>query len=232
MASVFLVGGTGLVGSNILSTLLTLPSISNISTLTRRPSKTASENDKLNPLIEADSTKWTAKMAEVKPAPSIFFSALGTTRGQAGGFENQRKIDFDLNLELAKRAKEDGIKVYVLISSASVSKNSIFPYSKMKAELDEAVKALDFEHTVLVKPGLIVGPRDDSRPPEAVLRGIAKALGAINSSYLKDTWSQDADVIGKAAVTAGLKCLEGKAPKVWEVTQKEIIQMGRVDWKA
>lgn len=69
-------------------------------------------------------------------------------------------------MELAKKAKEAGVKVYVLISSAGVSTNAMFPYSRMKAELDEAVKALDFEHTVLVKPGLIGGSREDSRPPE------------------------------------------------------------------
>jgi len=71
-----------------------------------------------------------------------------------------------LNVELAKKAKEAGVKVYVLISSAGVSTTAMFPYSRMKAELDEAVKALAFEHTVLVKPGLIVGTREDSRPPE------------------------------------------------------------------
>lgn len=91
---------------------------------------------------------------------------MGTTRGQAGGFEAQKKIDLDLNVELAKKAKEAGVKVYVLISASGISTTSMLAYPRMKAELDEAVKALGFEHTVLVKPGLIVGSREDSRPPE------------------------------------------------------------------
>ena len=33
-----------------------------------------------------------------------FFSGLGTTRAAAGGFQEQFKIDHDLNLELAKAA--------------------------------------------------------------------------------------------------------------------------------
>lgn len=115
-------------------------------------------------------------MSEITPTPPIFFSALGTTRGQAGGFEQQRKIDFDLNLELAKKAKEAGVKVYVLISSAGVSTASRFGYTKMKAELEEAVKSLDFEHTVLVKPGLIVGSRDDFRAPEVGFRFLESIL--------------------------------------------------------
>lgn len=44
-------------------------------------------------------------------AVSDFFSALGTTRAQAGSLEAQRKIDFDLNLELAQKAKEGGVRV-------------------------------------------------------------------------------------------------------------------------
>jgi len=230
MTSTFLVGGTGLVGSNILSILSTLPTISNISLLARRDPKTTSE--KIQPIIEADSSKWASRIPEVKPTPPIFFSALGTTRAQAGGLENQRKIDLDLNVELAKKAKEAGVKVYVLISSSGASTASRVPYSKMKAELDEAVKALEFEHTVLVKPGLIVGSREDSRPPEFAVRTIAKIFGAISTTYLKDPWSQDADVIAKAAISAGFKCLEGKAPsKVWEVSQKDIITLGRTEWK-
>lgn len=64
------------------------------------------------------------------------------------------------------------------------------------------------------------------------MRGIAKLMGAISTTYLKDPWAQDADIIAKAAVSAGLKCLEGKAPgKVWEVNMKDIVTLGRTEWK-
>lgn len=103
----------------------------------------------------------------------------------------------------------------------------------MKAELEDAVKELDFLHTVIVKPGLLVGERRDSRPTEAVLKGIARVAGMVSGGLLKDFWAQDVDVIGRAAVSAGLKCLEGGAPegKVWEVNQSEIIRLGRTEWK-
>jgi hypothetical protein len=102
----------------------------------------------------------------------------------------------------------------------------------MKAELEEEVTNLGFEHTVILKPGLIVGSREDSRPPEAVLRGVAQFMGAISGGLLKDWWAQDAEVIGKAAVSAGLKALEGGAPKVWSIEQSEIVRLGRTEWKA
>lgn len=100
----------------------------------------------------------------------------------------------------------------------------------MKGELEDAVKALDFEHTVIVRPGLIVGSREESRPAEFVVRKIAGFAGMLGSGF-KDSWAQDAEVIGRAAVSAGLKALEG-GEKIVEVGQAEIVRLGRTEWKA
>jgi uncharacterized protein YbjT (DUF2867 family) len=137
-----------------------------------------------------------------------------------------------LNVELAKAAKEAGSKVYVLVSAAGASKNSTFGYMKMKGEIEEDIKALGFEHTVIVQPGLIAGRRQESRPMEAVIRHVAGFAGMISSHYLKDAWAQDADVIAKAAVSAGLKAVNGEAPsKVWVLKAADIVRLGRTDWK-
>jgi uncharacterized protein YbjT (DUF2867 family) len=188
---------------------------------------------KLEVLAEADSSQWPSKLTSITPTPEIFFSGLGTTRAAAGSFENQRKIDYDLNLDLAKAAKAAGVKVYVLISSGGVSTSSLFAYSRMKAELEEAVKELGFEHTVLLRPGLILGTREESRPPEFVLRKFVGLIGVVSGGYLKDSLGQDAEVIGKAAVAAGLRALNStnETPKVWVMEQSEIVKLGRTEWK-
>lgn len=137
-----------------------------------------------------------------------------------------------MNIELARAAKEAGTKVYVLISAAGASKSSMFGYRKMKGEIEEDVKALGFDHTVIMKPGLIGGEREERRTGEAVVRSIASLAGKIHTGALKDGWAQDADVIARAAVSAGMQCLEGKAPegKVWEIKAGEIIRLGRTEW--
>lgn len=104
----------------------------------------------------------------------------------------------------------------------------MFPYTKLKGDVEEAVKKLGFPHTVLVKPGLLIGDRKESRTTEAALQCIAKGMGAISKAGLRDWWAQDVDVIGKAAVVAGMQCLEGKREEgVWEVSQSEILRLGR-----
>ncbi len=199
--------------------------------LARRPLEVKDATHKLNAIVEPDSSQWGTKLGAARPPPQILFSALGTTRAQAKTLENQRKIDFDLNMEVAKAAKAAGTEVYVLISSALVSSTSMIPYSRLKGEIEDAAKALDFKHLVLVKPGMIVGDRDDARPAEAILRGLARFTGKLTGGALKNFWAQDADVIAKAAVSAGMKCLEGQAPgKVWLVEQADIVRLGQTNW--
>jgi len=160
----------------------------------------------------------------------MFLSALGTTRAAAGGLADQRKIDYDLNLELARAAKDAGVQTYVLISYAGATSKGLVPYPKMKGQLEDAVKALGFKHCVILKPGLLVGERKESRPTEWLVRQLAKGAGAVGNG-LKDFWAQDAEVVAKAAVSAGLSCVEGKREDgVWVLEQKDIVRLGRTEW--
>jgi uncharacterized protein YbjT (DUF2867 family) len=164
--------------------------------------------------------------------PQIFFSALGIIKSKAGDIQGQRKVYFDLNLLIAESVQKASVKTYVLISGGmGGGANSRIPFLKMKAELEAAVKVLKFEQTVVIKPGLIVGARSDSRPVEAIFRRTARFLGAISGGLLKDSWVEDADVIGRAAVKAGLKTLDTQTPvlKVWEVGQSDILSLGRAE---
>jgi uncharacterized protein YbjT (DUF2867 family) len=156
------------------------------------------------------------------------FSGLATTRAAAGSLEGQRKIDYELNLELARAAKDAGVETYVLISGAGANSKSLFGYIAMKGELEDRIRDLGFKHTVFVRPGFISGERTNREAgiAEVTLRWIAKGLGSV-SPALKNPWAQDGELIAKAAVVAGVKCLEGKREEgVWEVEQREIVSLG------
>ena len=173
--------------------------------------------------IETDTEKWASHYKSLSPTPSIFFSALATTKAAAGGFDNQYKLEHGLNIEMAKAAHEAGAKIYVLISAANANTKAMFAYSKMKGQIEEDVKAIGFDTTIILRPGLIAGYREESRPAEAAIRKVAGGLGAI-SPQLKDGWAQDADVIAKAAVNAAFEASNGKAPdKIWFLSGREII---------
>ncbi|GIK07067.1 protein fmp52, mitochondrial [Aspergillus viridinutans] len=231
MANVTLIGATGMVGSHILTSLLENSAVARVDTITRRtPSAAgAAPQTKLTTFVSNDTSRWAGHLSSLTPTPSIFISAFGTTRAAAGGFENQYKLEHGLNVEMARAARDAGTKVYVLISSGGASKTSSFAYARMKGEIEEDVKALGFERTVILRPGLISGQRVESRPAEAAFRFIAGIAGKVHSG-LKDGWAQDADVIARAAVNAGLKALDGDVPpgseNVWILGGSDIIKYG------
>ncbi|TLS22587.1 uncharacterized protein PpBr36_06109 [Pyricularia pennisetigena] len=230
VAAVF--GCTGLVGSNILSTLLAAKSTAGtVHTVSRRQPK--AEGPKLRATIEPSTEQWAAKLAALQPPPTTVYSAVGTTRAAAGGLENQRKIDHDLNVEIAKAAKKAGAKTFVFISSAGTRGMlaARAPYSQMKIGVEDTIKELDFDHAVIVRPGLIMGQREESRTAEGLLQGFFNGLGKL-STAAKDFMAQDADVIARAAVAAAVQAEQGKAPsKYWILEQADIIRLGRTEWK-
>lgn len=215
-------------GSHILKTLLNEPAFPTLYAYSRKP--LSSTSPKLHAIQLEDSESWPSKF---RPGAAVFFSALGTTSNQAGGVEAQRKIDVDLNLNLAKAAKDAGVKIYVLVSSSSANSGSYIPYSKMKGDLEVEVAKLGFQHLIVLRPGMIVGDRSDSRPAEFVMRSFARFAGSI-SPRLSDPWAQDAEVIAKAGVHAAKQALAGerKEEGAWMVSQADIIRLGRTEWVA
>lgn len=235
MTSTLVIGSTGLVGSHILSTLLTDTSASAFSavhTISRRAPK--STGAKLHAVVEGDTTQWAAKLSSIVPAPSTVFSSLGTTRAQAGGIANQWKIDHDLNVELARAAKTAGVRHFVFVSSAGTRGllSSSVPYSKMKVGVEDAVKELGFDTAVILRPGLILGDREVPHAGAPLMIGAVKGLGRILGLGVQDRIGQEAEVIARAAVQAARIAEEGKAPaKFWVLEQNDIVRLGRTEWK-
>jgi uncharacterized protein YbjT (DUF2867 family) len=189
-AAVF--GCTGAVGSQILATLLASDAFSSVATVSRK--LPTAESPKLQAIEEGDTSKWGATIASLSPKPSVVFNAVGTTRAAAGGIQNQWKIDHDLCIEIAKAAKEAGVKTYVFISSGGTRGllSRHVPYSKMKIGVEDAIKELGFEHAIILRPGMIIG-REKSKAPlfEAIVghlnklgQGVQDRIGMLSRWFL------------------------------------------------
>ena len=60
--------------------------------------------------------------------------------------------------------------------------SSSVPYSKMKNGVEDAIKELDFEHAIIVRPGLILG-REKAKAP--ILEALVGNLNKLSQ------WAQD-----------------------------------------
>jgi uncharacterized protein YbjT (DUF2867 family) len=133
------IGATGLVGSHLMRYLLEDDRYGLVKVFARRAVHL--ENAKLEKYI-VDFERIESWRDEV--TGDELFSALGTTRKQAGSKDAQYVVDFTYQYEVAKAAAENGVGTYVLVSSAGSDAGSRFFYTRMKGELEDAVRSLPF----------------------------------------------------------------------------------------
>lgn len=94
------------------------------------------------------------------------FSCLGTTIKKAGSVSNMEKIDRDLPVEIAKLARQNGVKRIAVVSSIGADPASRNYYLRIKGEMEEGVLAAGYEKTVIVRPSMLLGERKEKRPAE------------------------------------------------------------------
>lgn len=159
MATALLFGSTGAVGSQIFATLVSSTAFRTVTTISRREPPTT--DAKVSSIIEADTKKWGPLIATLPTQPSVVFNAIGTTLAAAGSIAAQRAVDHDLCVENAKAAKAAGVRTYVYCSSAGtsglLSPFVLTPYAKMKRGVETAIKELEFENAIILRPGMILG---------------------------------------------------------------------------
>ncbi|KAI9818061.1 MAG: Protein fmp52, mitochondrial [Pycnora praestabilis] len=197
-------------GSHILSTLLKLPTISTIKVTASSPLRVA-EIDRVR--IVLDTSIWTKRVArELEKrdvnAPSIILSAPSKTIMRTGDWKFRREVKVSLILALARMARQTGCRVYVPTSNANpvppTTSLTKHPCGLFKRVLERAVAQLAFEHLVLVQPELLKILR-------TIMGNVARFFHSIGGGYLGEIWTLEADVIEKAVVVAGMRCLARKA---------------------
>ena len=189
-----IIGATGLVGSKLLQQLLADDAFAEVKIFVRRA--TGIQHPKLaEHIINFD------QFAGVRNQVTgdVLFSCLGTTLKQAGSKEKQFKVDFTYQYEFAQAASENGIPAYVLVSSASADASSMLFYTKIKGQLEDAVKKLDFDKTIIIQPSILEGDRDNERLGEKIGATIINSLGKI-LPFLKKYHSISGEQVAKAMI--------------------------------
>lgn len=155
------IGATGLVGAELVRQLSRAAHVGRVVALTRRaladlPPKVE------NHLVDFDRLDDYADLFR----GDLFFSALGTTRAQAGSLAAQRRVDVDYQIAAARIAAGQGVGHCLLVSAAGANARALVPYSRMKGEVEAADSAMPFARVSIFQPSVLIGPRDHSRPGE------------------------------------------------------------------
>lgn len=166
-----IIGATGLVGKALVKKCLESQMFGEVVILVRRNS--GIKHPKLKEhIIDFDNiTEYGTHITG-----DVLFSCMGTTLKQAGSKEAQYKVDFTYQYQAAVAARKNNIPTYILVSSTGANSSSSFFYLKMKGELEDAVKKLEFNSTIILQPNLLTGDREKNRLGEKIGATIYQAV--------------------------------------------------------
>ncbi|MGY8965705.1 MAG: hypothetical protein ACKVHJ_00750 [Flavobacteriales bacterium] len=104
---------------------------------------------------------------------------------KVNGDENAyRKIDFDINLSIAKSCLKMKVDQFQLVSSGGADRLSKNFYLKLKGEIEVAVFDLKLPSAIVFRPSLLLGKRNEFRFGEK----IAQILMSLFSFLFPDNY--------------------------------------------
>lgn len=207
------IGATGATGKELVQFLLNDNDFEKVIVFVRKP--LSFQHEKLTShIVNFDKPEdWKALVKG-----DVAYSCLGTTLKDAGSKTAQRKVDFDYQYQFAKMAKQNQVENYVLVSSYGANAQSNVFYSRIKGELEDAVKFLKFNKTTIFRPGML--DRTNSKRTAEVL-GL-KVLKIINRIGLfKNQKPLPTSILAQAMIKASKDQSNGyKIIQLSEIFQK------------
>ena len=163
-----IIGATGMVGKQVLASLLASSAYKKVIAVTRKP--IAAQPKLKNLVIDFEHLAESLKKIKADEA----FCCLGTTIKQAGTKAAFHKVDYTYNFEFAHTLKQNGCQHFLLISAL------VF-YSRVKGLLEKDITALEYPRFSIFRPSLLIGEREENRLGE----NISAALFPIISPFLR-----------------------------------------------
>jgi len=170
MSRVLITGATGLIGQHLLRLLIADPRVSEIIAPTRRK---LPEMNKVTNLVEADLTD---VLGPLQTPLDIVFCCLGTTRREAGSKEAFIHVDYTLVVDTAIAGQRLGAKHLLVVSAHGAGVHSPFFYSRVKGEMENALKKQGWPRLTLIRPSLLLGEREHSRAGESLAAPLFRLL--------------------------------------------------------
>ncbi len=172
---VLLTGATGLIGGHLLQLLLNDPGVICIHALSRKP-------------LRVSHPKLQVHLVDFRSLPQLphaheAYLALGTTIKVAGSKEAFRAVDFDANLAVAQAAIRAGVRRIGLVSAGGANTKSFMFYTRVKGELEEALRELPLTTLIIARPSLLLDYRSGLGQPlrlgEIISIPIARLLSPV-----------------------------------------------------
>lgn len=169
--SALLLGATGLTGGHLLNLLLESEDYHTVYVYSRKP--IGIQNPKLKELvIDFDTYSGSVDAEHV-------FCCLGTTIKVAKTKEAFKKVDLEYPIKFAQLQFAAGSKRFLVISAMGAAEDSMFFYSRVKAEMEKLLGNIGYPKLLIFRPALITGDRKEHRSGEKFVAGINEILNYV-----------------------------------------------------
>lgn len=199
-----IIGSTGLVGEQCLQQLLESNAYDKVIAVTRK--KLSVTHSKLqNVVMDFDRPEGVKDLLKCDDV----YCAIGTTIKTAGSQEAFRKVDYEYPLHLAELCLWNGAKRFILVSSLGADASSAVFYSRVKGELEEALKKLNYETLIILRPSILLGNRKEQRPGEAIGRFVAEKFSFLFAGPLQQYRGTPASLLARVMIKTGTSGFKG-----------------------
>lgn len=209
-------GATGLVGRHALELLLADPAYGRVVALTRK------SFDLQHPKLTEDLTDFDDLTAYPGIPCDTAFCALGTTIRKAGSREAFHRVDFEFVQNFARWAHKSGAKTFVFISAAGADAHSGNFYLRTKGEAEAAITGVGFESVYFLRPGLLLGEREEFRLGETIAAPLLRAAGV----FLRGTLSKYRAIAAHDVARAMVRCAATSQPGAHVLHNREMLAQG------
>lgn len=190
-----ILGATGLTGSILLDNLIRDDRYSKVKVFARN------HVSQKHPKIE----EFLINLFELEKLASLFtadevFCCVGSTQQKTPDEELYRMVDFGIPATAARLCRQNGIGTFEVISAMGANEDSRFFYNRTKGEMEGAVLEHQIPNTYILRPSLISGNRQESRPFEYVWKKIMTFGDQLLVGKLKKYRSIDPETIVNAMI--------------------------------
>ncbi len=202
-----LVGATGLIGGKVIEACVGREDV-RLQAIARREVQLP-RGIRIECFV-AEPDKWGEVIEALRPKAMI--CALGTTWKKSGEDEAAfRAVDQDLVMDTAKAALDNGVERFVHVSSVGADMASKTFYLRVKGEVERELTRLRFNRLDILRPGLLVGEREDDR---RVAERIGIAASPIANLFLHGKYRQyrgiKAQLVARGAIALAKRAARGR----------------------
>ncbi len=197
-------GASGLVGGHVLRLLLEDKSYEGVTVIGRRELP-VSHKKLAQRTVDFD------RLSGLSDFPRVHdvFCCLGTTIRAAGSQEAFRKVDCTYVLELARLAVRHRAAQFLLVTALGADPGSRIFYSRVKGEVEEGVKRLQFDGIHIFRPSFLIGKRAAGRPVEQLAGLVSPLVAWVLVGRLRKYRPIRAEAVARAMVRAAREATRG-----------------------